>query len=381
MHGDHHESARVPLVGRLEALAVVAVIGLLALALGVTALAMPTAKSEKAKVGYTQHGTFAYTGTAPVSSPYGRDGVKSGEPILTDVVKDANVRFTYRFTSSAPSTVHGMQSLAATVTLDQGLTRQFPIAAEQRFTGPTVTTSGSLPLADILRYINSASAALGSTTGSGATVTIAPQVEVSGRVGGQELQAEYAPALKFTYDGRTLSVVQDPSNALLDDKPKDPLTPSEEGTVQYDKTVANAVPLLVVHPSVTVARIAGLTVAALCLALGLYLARPLMRDSDEAAPDRIRTLYGSLLVPVSSLEVPSAAVAEVASIGALVELAKRYESMIMHRHREDGDEYMVWDDGMLYRFAPQRADDASRPDEAEPGAEQIDEAISDLLRA
>jgi hypothetical protein len=60
-------------------------------------------------------------------------------------------------------------------------------------------------------------------------------------------------------------------------------------------------------------------------------------------------MYGSLIVPVRTFNAPPGPIAEIATMGSLAELAKRYEAMIMHRRGDDRDEYMVWDNGMLYR--------------------------------
>lgn len=46
-------------------------------------------------------------------------------------------------------------------------------------------------------------------------------------------------------------------------------------------------------------------------------------------------------------------------MSALAELAKRYESMIMHVSDEAADSYVVWDNGMLYRYAAGGAVDSN----------------------
>ena len=42
--------------------------------------------------------------------------------------------------------------------------------------------------------------------------------------------------------------------------------------------------------------------------------------------------------------------ADVLSIEALADLAKRYESMIMHVRGAEVHDYLVWDNGLLYRY-------------------------------
>jgi hypothetical protein len=56
-------------------------------------------------------------------------------------------------------------------------------------------------------------------------------------------------------------------------------------------------------------------------------------------------------VPTTRLTVQrSVPVADVGSLDALVDLAEKYESMIMENKDVDGSTYLLWDDGMLYRY-------------------------------
>ncbi|MGH3497099.1 MAG: DUF5305 family protein [Nocardioidaceae bacterium] len=356
------DEAAPPVLGRLETLAVVSVVGVLALALGLVALVLPSSTSNSTKLGYTESGNFAYSATAPSSSVYGAQGLTTGEPILTQVVGPVHVGFTYRLDTKATVDVHGTAGMVALVTIGQGLSRQFPVAASTKFNGSQVTTSGTLPVGDITSYIAAANASLGTQVQSSATVSIRPRITMAGQVAGQRVKSSYSPSLPFTLDGKTLSIASGTSNAGTLTTPADLLKPSKAGSVSVTTKVSSSVPLYFVHPPIQITMYVGFGLAGLCLLLGLWLARPLLRDSGSSGErDRIRTLYGTRIVQVRALALPDVPVADVGNIDSLAELAKRYESMILQVSDQPGDAYLVWDNGMLYRYRPSQPSEAGEP--------------------
>lgn len=66
-------------------------------------------------------------------------------------------------------------------------------------------------------------------------------------------------------------------------------------------------------------------------------------------------------------------VADLSSMEALANLAKQYESKIMHVNGERGDAYLVWDNGMLYRYQPAVA----TPERATTSSEATDNMDQD----
>jgi hypothetical protein len=344
----HTDHSRTPLVGRLEALTAIIVVGVLGLALGLASLAVPSAKSTTRALAYRQTGAFSYSAPAPRHSIYGSAGVQTGDPIATNVVKQVAVRFHYDLASRTPVITHGTASLVAQVKLAQGLVRRFVITRPHAFTGSSVTTAGSLSVSRINHFLTGSSAALSSDAATGAMVSLVASVKTAGRIGGRALTTTYSPSLPFMLDGSSLTLSQGSSAAISGSHGS--VASSRSGSVKMPATVANTINLLVVRPSVRLAREIGFGVALVCLLLGLFVARPLLRRGASATDrDRVRALYGSLLVPVDNLVTPGAAVAEVSTMGALAEIAKRYECMIMHSRKDDRDEYMVWDNGILYR--------------------------------
>ena len=368
-----HDSDSAPPLGRLETITLVAVVGVLALTLGLAAVVMPSAAWKTQKAPYAQSGKFSYSAETPASSLYGIVGLSTGQPILSEVVGPVTAGFVYKFQAKTPTDISGTAGMVAVVKLDQGFTKRFTVAPTVPFTGSTTSISGLLPIDAIIKYVDAASASLNAGT-IAATITLQPQIKASGTVGANKLKTSYAPSLPFALSGDTLTVsnaspAADPSGAA-----PDPLKPSKAGNVTYRTQVTNTMPLPIMHPSVPAARGIGLGTAGVCLLLVLWLARPLLQgDRTTGEQERIRALYGSQLVPVTEFTVEGGPIAEVASISALADLAKRYESMIMHLSSRAGDSYLVWDNGMLYRYRPHwqtitanAGKTASSPSEDEP---------------
>lgn len=349
MSGSEHDP---PLAGRLELLTAAVVALVLALALGVTSLLMPTNTTETRKATYTQSGRFTYSADVPKDSVYGPTGLATGAPIITSVAHRVEFRFTYNLTSKAPTDgMHGNHTMIAQIDLGNGLKRDIPLTTKRHFRGTTFTTTGTLETRQ-LDTLSKLAQKVDPSFSDQLTVAIIPDVMVTGHIADQHSSAAFHPKLIFEFDGKILTLHQDTASNSGSEGSSGPLKPTTSGTVSYRQVVDNTIPLVVLHPTVTQGRIAGFGAALVVLGWALWLARPLLgRREAEDSPDRIQMLYGSRLVHVDSLSVTDGPVADVTSIAALAELAKRYESVIMHLDGGE-DSYVVWDNGFLYRYKP-----------------------------
>lgn len=352
-----------PAFSRVETLIGITVIGVLGLLLGVFALLRPAQVDEEQSRDYSHTGRFSYVAEPQGNSPYGPEGLSAGEPILTDLLGPVTTRFRYEFESHAAHEITGSVSFVAEVMLPQGLSREFLIEEVQAFTGPQTTVSGILPVRAIRNYVETAQANFADAGFTSATVAVRPIVRVEGTLEGKALKSRFAPELVLTLDDSTLAVTEEADVASPTEVASNPLRPTKEGAVEYDTTVTNIVPLLVAEPTVPVARGVGFGLAAVCLLSGLWVARPLLRSGDRTnEKERIRTLYGGHIVEVSELSLRGGPVASVATMEALVDVAKKYESKVMHVSRADGDSYSVWDNGLLYEYRTPATDDPESPD-------------------
>lgn len=340
-----------PTFSRLETFTAVAVVGLLALALGLVALVRPVQTVERRSIPYVHSGSFSYAAEPRVGSPYGPKGLKVGDPVLIDQVGPVAASFDYHLKNKGSADIHGSASLVAVVSLPQGLSREFDIAEQRSFSGRDVTVSGRLPLAAIERHLETALSSLDGPGFGAATLTLVPVIEVRGALAGHDLKAKFSPELEFVLEGSVLRLAETGSTGV-GERGSD-LETIERGKVAFERTVANTVPLMVAEPTVPVARGIGFGVAGLCLLAGLWVARPLWRSGEGATENaRIRTLYNAHIVEVTDLSLRGGPVARVGSIDALVDLAKKYESKIMHVTGLEGDSYSVWDNGLLYEYRP-----------------------------
>jgi hypothetical protein len=342
---------------RLEYFLAIGIIGLLALILGVACLVMPGTTAQARKTAYTQSGEFTYRAPTPPGSVYGPSGLRAGQPIVTDVVGPVRAGFSYRFDAKAPaSDLSGSARLEVDVKLTSGFTRTFPVAPAERFTGDRVVLTGGLPLEKIVRFIKSGAAS--AATAATATVSLEPRVTLTGVLAGRAFTTSYKPDLSFLFEGTTLTITKD--DPTVQATPRQLLRPSDAGAVGYPTRTTNTISLLVAHPPVRPTMWVSLAIAAVALLLVLWLGRPLMHGGPASEPIRIRTLYGSLLVDVRELSLSGASFADVASIDSLANLAKRHQSMIMHTTDARGEVYLLWDNGLAYRYRVPRSELLSR---------------------
>ncbi|HEY2879735.1 hypothetical protein [Nocardioides sp.] len=343
-------SARVrtdePAVSRVETITALAVVAIVALALVAIAWSMPTSRSDEKSVPYRQSGTFGYHAAADsAGTVYGDEGVRTGDPILVPLVGPVTATFDYRLDAAGAKRVHGTSQMVATVQTAGGLSRDFPVATSARFSGSRTTITGQLPLRAILAFVGQAQHDAGATDTSPSTLTLTPQVTVHGTAHGQRFGDHFGPQLTFDVDGSNLRVA--PPDGATDVQSE--LAPTATGKATYRVVVTNRMPVLPLP--VSVVRTAGLGVAVLCALMALWLAKPLLRTSGPRGEvTRIRALYGSRIVEVGTLSLRDGPIADVAGMDALAEIAKRYESMILHVSAPEA--YLVWDNGMLYRYRP-----------------------------
>jgi len=260
----------------------------------------------------------------------------------------------YALETAATTEVSGSVTMEAVVELPEGLSRTFTLADKQTFTGGELSTSARLPVDRINTFVVDAQESLGGSFGTTATVFVRPVIKVAGTLSTHPLKTSFEPELRFLLSQGVLSLdtASPDAETALEAEEFDPLAPSSSGEVKYEVTTDRTMSFVAAHPPVTGVRVVGLAIAGGCLLLGLLFALPLIRGSSSANEvARIQLLYGSRIVPVQALAIGDGPIAEVSSMESLADVAKRYESVIMHV--TDGDDaFLVWDNGMTFRFRP-----------------------------
>jgi hypothetical protein len=110
------------------------------------------------------------------------------------------------------------------------------------------------------------------------------------------------------------------------------------------------------------------------------------RSTRRASGDgtaKTRKKNASIIVAATDVHLRGAPVVDIASLDALVEIAKKYETMILELSVHEHTEYLIWDDGMVFRFrdvaglATTPSDAASSPLANLPGDEgNPDDAVA-----
>jgi hypothetical protein len=231
---------------------------------------------------------------------------------------------------------------------DDGWSKVVPLVEPAPFGGTGLTLTVPVDLEQVRALIAVVEEETGFEPGS-YQLTVIPEIRVRGRVGDQPVDEVYAPPFRVTWYR---------SHFVLDGE----LSRSEPRSVAEPVARPARLGLLGLDVPVRAARvvaIAGLaaSLAGLAVASGLLLAR-LRRD--EAA--RIRLRYGSMIVAVRDVELPSARMqVRVASMSDLARIARQEGRQILHWRLETGaDLYLVRDGNFVYEFRLPRHDLAGR---------------------
>jgi signal peptidase I len=300
-------------------------------ALGLVAFTKPLQRTLVQADVYVQHGRFAYAAPVQRGAAYQARRVASGDPVYLRLVRRLPVRFDYRLESERGGAVAGTAGLDAVLRDDEGWRHRFALAPPRPFAGRAVVLRGVLDLVRLRKVI----AQFERETGEHNTVyhvRLAPHVRVTGAVA-----ASFAPHADFELDDVRLA----PSTGSS-------LRASSGGAgTRVERAYLHA---LGRRASVADARrlasllgLAGVVLAA--LGGGLMLTG---RRSHEV--DEIRRRYEDWIVDVVPGDRPAKTERRVASMEALARIAERYDRLILHERRDDGDVFLVEDDGIVYVY-------------------------------
>lgn len=316
----------------------VAAVALVALAL--VSFSRPVTGTETVDAAYAHQGRFAYESRVTRNAAYPDGRVTTGEPVFLRLVDRLRVSFEYGLDSELPLRASGRIALDARISDGRGWERVLPLAADRPFANATTRISGTLDLRRIERIVDDVRA----LTGSGQTVftvAVLPRVEVDGRVGGEALDATFAPVLSFDYGDLRLQPSLDAGEGV------GPFAPRETGSGTRPGAAKLSVGALSLSVG-TARRVSLLGIAVLLLVGGLALVG--RRRSEEDEVERIRSRYGHLLLPVSSRSGQWQHVTELADMNALVRVAEHQGRLILHVAEGREHAYVVEDGANAFRY-------------------------------
>lgn len=299
---------------------------------------------------FTHRGEFGYTAATPANAVYPDGRVVTGDPVFLTLVDRVDVTFAYRFDADRDHTVTGRADMDAVIEGSNGWSSTLPLDAPAPFRGDDADVAATLDLAQVRGRIAEVEELTG-LTGGAYTVTVAPRVQVQGRLAGQELDSEFAPQLVFQLDAAQLRPASGVGGEAGAAAPDDATTfqPTEQGTLTTAGAGDGNLALLGRPVPARPLRLGLVVLGLLAAAAAAVLWWPLRRSAAREAT-RVARRYGQAVIDVDAVD-PAAARTQVhvASIDALLRLAERYDRLVLRQQTPTGSVYLVEDDGTVYR--------------------------------
>lgn len=346
---------------------VLSAFGLLAfITLGLVAFSRPGVREAPVEVAYTQTGSFDYTGASAAGPVYQDGAADTGEPVFLRLVDALDVGFAYRLRTDAEGAVGGTARLAADLSDESGWRRELPLAPTRAFTGQSVLLTGRLDLKALRALIGRIEASTGVPRQS-YTVELAPEVELTGRLGEAPVDESFAPRLRFRFDSAHMQLEDVASSGSRTPA----VHPEKQGSLELTERAANTLGLGSLRVEVSTARRIAMFGGAIALAILVLVSLGRRASLRAGEPTRIRATYGHLLVPLAAEPEAAAPVIDVASISGLVRMAEAAGRPILDYNDAGEHTYYVDDGTALYRYCGEGAEQPSdEPIRPEPASEQ-----------
>jgi signal peptidase I len=323
------------------------------LVVGLVAFTRPASRMTVAATDYTQRVSFGYSARTMPGPVYATGEVRTGDPIFLTLVHQLGVHVNYQFVSAAPNNLIGTEKIILRLTGQSGWSHRVVLTPATRFTGDSTQAVVTLDIRRIQSLLGRVSSLTG-MLGSDYTISVVPELHITGTVGGHPLNTSFSPTLNFGFGGVQL-LAQGVSGTASSAGPPSAgtapgaLSATRGGAFGTPGTAPTTITVIGISPEVSLLRwvsILGLLLSAACAAL-LYL-RKRGEPFDEGV--RIQSQYGHLIVPVVAGEDLGWPPVDVPNIKALVRLAESGQRLILHSRAAGVDTYMVNDEGTVYRY-------------------------------
>ncbi|MBI2169049.1 MAG: signal peptidase I [Actinobacteria bacterium] len=310
--------------------------------IGLALFMLPASRAESRELTFFQEGRFDYGAAAATGSIYEHGGPETGDPIYRALVGRFDVSFAYTFRAEGEAVLVGTGRLDAELGNDFGWQRSFSLQGQTAFRGKTATVTGTVDSASLAALTKALETETGTTPGK-YRLKVRPVIEIEGTLAGEPVEERFAPELSLHVDDSMIR--------LDDGIPADqnPLEPSDDGSVTIGVRAANALPVPVVKLPLAPSRMVFLALGAGLLAGAIARRRP-MGAPEESEADRIERKYGCWLMPVESADVAPDQVVRLSKVEALVRIAERFESPILHEANGGAHTYAVRDGVVWYCY-------------------------------
>ena len=320
-------------------------IALSTLILGIIAFSRPTSRIAQDDLTYEHLGIFSYSASAP-QDVYDADTIKSGDPIFTNLTCSVDINFQYTLVAAQTENIAGTYQWTAIISEPlSGWQRTIPLQEQTSFSGSAFGSTANLDLCKIASLTQSMEEKTNARSGS-YTLSMAPNIRLTGEVSGRALEGVFNPALVFRYDRVQFYLVRNEEQG-------NPLTLTETGILREEHKEANTMPLFGKEMAVPTLRLIALfgfigSLIALVV-LGLRLQNLSRLDQDKF----FHIKYDSMMIDVETCfadPIGSSSAIQVTSMDALAKLAERFNAMILHTEQDNLHMYYVQAGGATYQF-------------------------------
>lgn len=311
--------------------------------LGLFAFTRPVLRQSVDEMLYQQTGYFNYTGDVSANI-YDHQQMKTGDPIFPALGCKVHFSFHYGLHTPKPFIGGGSYVINAEIWDTTGWRRTIPLAAETAFEGSQFQSEQILDVCQAQALIDN----LQTTTGTRHPpyfLSLAPRVNISGQIAGQQLTEAFTPTLQFIIEPQQVYL------SARGDQNQDPFKPGQAGVLSSEKMVSNSLNLLRLALPVSVARI--LSIAGVLLAAAAAgLAMVTFKDA-EVNDER---LWARLQIGEYMLETRNSPighqdrVVDLAGFDELIQLAEKFGGMVFFHEQPPYVDYFIRDDGLVYRF-------------------------------
>ncbi len=330
---------------RQELLLYLGIIATAALVLAVISFIKPKTILVADDIYYKHQGRLVYS-ASNVGGVYDLAGIKTGDPIYPELNCKMDLDFSYQF-SSMSLEKDEKESLANTITVtailsdDDGWNRSFLLIPEYAFTGTSIKGHSPLNICKILELIEHKELKTGAEIRF-YTLSIHPEVYISGTIGGIPVQDTFAPNINFDL-GQTVLRFSGENGGF---------EPELEGSLPQTAEMSNYFLVFGRQVDVTFGRRLSMIVLGMSLLGAIYPAWSLMQEWGRSNSSRIQIQHQPLLIDIKSgsLKKQGQKIIEVTDFEDLRKIAERYGALIMHEDRGEKHLYAVQDEGILYQY-------------------------------
>ncbi|MFZ3070930.1 MAG: EAL domain-containing protein [Anaerolineaceae bacterium] len=319
-----------------------AVLGILSLILGVVAFLMPAEIELPDNITYQHTGLYTYSASAP-SEVYQGGKLESGAAIFPTVSCQVDTVFYYLFSSNEAALLQGTYQWTAELSSSNGWKQNILSLPETSFEGTSLTTRVTLDVCAMEQVIQQVES-ITDLHNYQYLLTLSPNIQVTGEVGGMPLEDTVSAPLRFTVEPQQIFL-------QVENTENNPLQPTQSGEIARWRTSVNNLPILSMKLPIPLARwiaLGGLLLSAIALALPNLFLRG-KAESDEALA--ATTMFGKKLVEVRGLSIDaSSQFVQVRNLADLSGLADQLSEKVLLQITPNSADYYVLSGRTVYLF-------------------------------